>query len=490
MIRERAGQSSACQGMPEPAKTNKSVPPLPDAIPSWIPNHVATGLLVQEHEKLRAILTDWMIQQRKLYADHVAQQERLVEAMLGTYSGTLRELGVGINDVAFEPRAIPPNVSGRSIANLGTGADYLLEAVQGTPRQINAVTTSPKAEDLPSLQVNAEPDIDQQPGAAATKEAALPDIEALCKKAKDETGALDQDRTLLDCWVRCSGIHTVQKWVKNYRKHPAGWAALLMIHGIPEVTARLRSKVENYAIYSALFLSVSIGLLTDPPGFAANTCKYSTGSGPWWECQIRKRLYLYLLAIGTASHMLSIVLGMAFINALNEAARDSDVYRMFSRGKGFLATVKCEKAFGWGCVTDFLAMVVSVQHSMGWDSVPLALILLVVCIYVYRKTAGLLFSSASLVKYWREELGGKPDKDDPYDLTTPISCFDELVKLNKDMFMEGGILSGSQEEQSSAVWSKLREADSDDDDDKEHHHKRKILENRNHMHESVAAMLF
>ena len=72
------------------------------------------------------------------------------------------------------------------------------------------------------------------------------DRDAVMAKQKDLQEELEQ-------WRRCSGLHTVQEWVLNYKKHPAGWAALLMIHGIPEVTGRLRSKVENYAIYSALF---------------------------------------------------------------------------------------------------------------------------------------------------------------------------------------------------------------------------------------------
>ena len=61
----------------------------------------------------------------------------------------------------------------------------------------------------------------------------------------------------LEWWKKCSGLHTVEQWVEKYNKHPAGRGALLMIHGVPEVTGRLRSKVENYAMYSALFLSWS-----------------------------------------------------------------------------------------------------------------------------------------------------------------------------------------------------------------------------------------
>jgi hypothetical protein len=35
---------------------------------------------------------------------------------------------------------------------------------------------------------------------------------------------------------------------------------------------------------------------------------------------------------------------MSFGNALNETAREADVFRMFARGKGFLATVKVHDA--------------------------------------------------------------------------------------------------------------------------------------------------
>ena len=37
---------------------------------------------------------------------------------------------------------------------------------------------------------------------------------------------------------------------------------------------------------------------------------------------------------GIIKFMECILLAMAFVNALNETARDCDVYRMFSRGKG------------------------------------------------------------------------------------------------------------------------------------------------------------
>ena len=37
---------------------------------------------------------------------------------------------------------------------------------------------------------------------------------------------------------------------------------------------------------------------------------------------------------GMIKHLECIIMSMAFVNALNETARDCDVYRMFSRGQG------------------------------------------------------------------------------------------------------------------------------------------------------------
>merc|ERR1719171_1773293 len=72
-----------------------------------------------------------------------------------------------------------------------------------------------------------------------------------------EHGTFDQKK-LVDLWQKSSGLHTVEEWVVNYNKHPAGWGALLMIHGSAEVTGRLRSKVQNYAMYAVLFLAMSL----------------------------------------------------------------------------------------------------------------------------------------------------------------------------------------------------------------------------------------
>merc|ERR1711920_639809 len=243
---------------------------------------------------------------------------------------------------------------------------------------------------------------------------------------------------MLDAWRRSNGLHTVEKWCTNYLKHPAGWGALLMIHGVPEMTGRLRSKVENYAIYSALFLSMSLALLVSPPSNVTNLCPDDPLSLDFWVCHFRKRLYLYCLAIGTATHMLSILLAMAFVNALNETARDSDVYRMFARGKGYVATVKCQYAFRIGCAADYVAVVVAVSYYIGWEAIVGTVLLVVICFRSFKTTANLLFRNASIVRYWREELGGQPDKDDPYELDVPVAAFKECVKLNEEFTRRKG----------------------------------------------------
>jgi len=219
----------------------------------------------------------------------------------------------------------------------------------------------------------------------------------------------------------------VEKWATNYKKHPAGWGALLMIQGVPEVSGRLRSKVESYAIYSALFLSVSIGVMFSPPGSVVDD------QDGIWEEHIRKRLFFWPLLIGISSHMLCILLAMGFVNSLNEAPRDSDVIRMFARGQGFKATVKVQYSFRVGAITTFISMMISAQSYLGWEAVVGFLIASCVVYKYYKETVPRLFKNASIVQYWREDLGGHPDADDPYDLWLPLTCLKERAKEGKSM---------------------------------------------------------
>lgn len=91
------------------------------------------------------------------------------------------------------------------------------------------------------------------------------------------------------------------RWLENYHKHPYGWGALIMIHGTDEVCFRLRTKVENYAVYSALFLSASIVLLMSPSETIFDLCPRTKARWPaedWndyghWLCEVQIRLYFY-----------------------------------------------------------------------------------------------------------------------------------------------------------------------------------------------------
>eukprot|EP00746_Dinoflagellata_sp_MGD_P060618 gnl/MRDRNA2_/MRDRNA2_25700_c0_seq1.p1 gnl/MRDRNA2_/MRDRNA2_25700_c0~~gnl/MRDRNA2_/MRDRNA2_25700_c0_seq1.p1 ORF type:complete len:228 (+),score=38.86 gnl/MRDRNA2_/MRDRNA2_25700_c0_seq1:329-1012(+) len=191
-----------------------------------------------------------------------------------------------------------------------------------------------------------------------------------------------------------------------------------MIHGIPEITARLRSKVENFAIYSALFLASAVAALTAPPD-AVISCNGSL------ECRIRKRIFFYCLIVGVVSQMLCITLAMAFGNALNEAARDSDVYRMFSpAGKGFMATKKCERAYLTGVASTLMAVLAAVQAIMGWEIVFVTMLVVPLAGKIYVDTSSALFKSAGIVDYWRS---GQAGPDDPYDLAVPVGIFKDQV---------------------------------------------------------------
>ncbi|CAK0903753.1 unnamed protein product [Prorocentrum cordatum] len=239
---------------------------------------------------------------------------------------------------------------------------------------------------------------------------------------------------MLDFWKRTHGMHTVHEWITNYQKHPGGWGALLMIHGVQELTGRLRTKVENYAIYSALFLSMSIALIASPADFIFEPCD----DGDVF-CFVGKRVFVYGLSIGTALHMLCILLAMAFVNALNEAARDSDVYRLLAKGGGFTATQKCAVCFNIGCATDFCAVIVSTCEYLDIVE-PLALYaaLLAIALMVYVPTSESLYSSCSIVSYWRKDRGGNPDPDDPFDLQLPERLVKQRATMNNFMRANGG----------------------------------------------------
>eukprot|EP00928_Gymnodinium_smaydae_P082620 TRINITY_DN6593_c0_g2_i1.p1 TRINITY_DN6593_c0_g2~~TRINITY_DN6593_c0_g2_i1.p1 ORF type:complete len:329 (-),score=37.88 TRINITY_DN6593_c0_g2_i1:436-1422(-) len=229
----------------------------------------------------------------------------------------------------------------------------------------------------------------------------------------------EKDAKLRDWFKRTSGLHTVEQWATNYLNHPAGWGALLMIHGVPEITGRLRNKVENFAVYSALFLASAVAALIAPPDKIVS-CTEGLG------CAIRNRVFFYSLIIGVAAQILCIMLAMAFGNALNEAARDADVFRMFSpAGNAFFATRKCELAYLTGLAATFVGMLAAVQAYMGWEMIIFSAVVVGGALKIYTDTASALFKSAGIVDYWKS---GNHGPDDPYDLTFPVHLFQDQVR--------------------------------------------------------------
>jgi hypothetical protein len=96
------------------------------------------------------------------------------------------------------------------------------------------------------------------------------------------------------------------------------------------------------------------------------------------------------------------MLAMAFTNALNEAARDADVIRIFGEGKGFVATRQCQLSFCIGLI--FLGLAASATmliYFTLFDALVIAIFVSIPLYRVYVPTSKLLFSASSLTAYWR-----------------------------------------------------------------------------------------
>ncbi|GMI03954.1 hypothetical protein TrVE_jg9474 [Triparma verrucosa] len=269
-----------------------------------------------------------------------------------------------------------------------------------------------------------------------------------------------EDDAFADWYRKTAGMHTVETWLSNYKRHPYAWGALIMIHGVDEVSARLRSKVENYAVYSAVLLSASIVMLIMP-----EINKYFLEAH--WVLQ---RIFLYSMCISVASHLCSILLSMAFVNALNEAGRDSDVIRMFGEGQGFLATDKCSKAFSTGIFSLAIGILDMVLINFTiWDMLA-CLMVGGSIMYKVIPTAEKLFSSSSLVSYWRwgvgkdGEIGSRAlENEDPFDLRVPMERVMAKARISERLYdiLQGNLTLDNYEEYDVALRKK------DDDADKE-----------------------
>ena len=144
---------------------------------------------------------------------------------------------------------------------------------------------------------------------------------------------------------------------------------------------------------------------------------------------------------------------MSFVNVLNETARDADVYRILARGKGFKATEKVQKAFRLGVVLAFAAILVRLYVTLGVDVLILAFVASSIAGKMFFEASTLLYSTGSIVKYWRPEKGGKPDADDPYDLSIPVERCLQRADLGRRLSAEYNVASGASKEAPSAATS-------------------------------------
>jgi len=226
-------------------------------------------------------------------------------------------------------------------------------------------------------------------------------------------------------YKQTSGMHTVQQWLTGYDKHPYAWGALIAIHGVEEISFRLRSKVANYAVYSAVLLTASIMLLLTP-----SSKILEDGS------IIYRYIYLYSTVGSIGCHMFSILAGMVFTNALNEAARDSDVIRMFAEGKGYLATLKSEQAFQFGLLFGLISLCAGIASIYHWIDAIVCFFLLAGSIaFIYIPMRDALFDSSSLMSYWRFGKGTTDEsRKDPYDLSIPMENVLKKAFLSEKLY--------------------------------------------------------
>ena len=95
-------------------------------------------------------------------------------------------------------------------------------------------------------------------------------------------------------------------------------------------------------------------------------------------------------------------------------------------------------------MANFVAMAIAAQLYVGWGFV---LYFFLLCMGVYRlysNTADKLFSTASIVKYWRADLGGAPDADDPFELEEACEHFKACARIGREMSRRAKCADGRQ----------------------------------------------
>ena len=121
-----------------------------------------------------------------------------------------------------------------------------------------------------------------------------------------------------------------------------------MIHGAPEIMNRLRTKTNNFAFLSGLFLAASVSLLYSQPDIMESCLKSKTRTLASFTssdsslisdevaCQIASRMFFYLTLMSGMSHILCILLSNAFDEVCIETAREADVCRYDGKNSKFI----------------------------------------------------------------------------------------------------------------------------------------------------------
>jgi len=112
-----------------------------------------------------------------------------------------------------------------------------------------------------------------------------------------------EDECFQDWYRKIAGMHTVEGYCEQYKKHPGGWGAMCMIRGCDEVCSRLRSKVEYTIIALSLRLLHECGdkhlgfWRQTPNGFVVSTT-------PWISFSRRLLVILGVIIILSSSNRL------------------------------------------------------------------------------------------------------------------------------------------------------------------------------------------
>lgn len=216
-------------------------------------------------------------------------------------------------------------------------------------------------------------------------------------------------------------MESVKDWVMDWDSHDNKWAKLCMIHGTSEVRARVQTKVQNYAIYSALFLSVSMTLMAAPPEVMFQIGENLTvGTEEWYLWQVTKRICILGFAMGTVSHMTCILLSLSITDALAECLRDSSVYQIFAAGKGRNVKI-CRIAFRVGCFSDYFATLAATMNYVTWVEA--------ISIFFF-----FILLAQGIQRYYIGTIGTIGEITDTTEFTLPKACFKHTSEIGHDVY--------------------------------------------------------